>query len=216
MQMSLIFYLFFLLLATADSLECEACIDLNNSCNGTMVTCGANEDTCAVSFSESIVVEVAGQITVKGCASSHVCSGEPFYLNFGQTFITRGSVVCCKGAACASASPELPPVNNITNGMKCPACVSLLGPCSTDVAECTGAENYCIDIVYQTGGPEITIKGCTTKTYCAALQQNIAITLNVPPSAIIKTKCEPANKAPLSSRFPLLALSGLLMVIILL
>ncbi|XP_077788712.1 phospholipase A2 inhibitor CgMIP-I-like isoform X2 [Podarcis muralis] len=66
------------------------------------------------------------------------------------------------------------------------------------------------------GVNEIIVKGCTSKSYCAAVQEMMRMTFHVTASETLNAQCKPANKAPPSSRFRLLALLGLLAVKILL
>ncbi|CAI5781120.1 phospholipase A2 inhibitor subunit gamma B-like [Podarcis lilfordi] len=146
---------------------------------------------------------------MKGCVSSHICGLESFYLNLGKMITARGMAVCCKGDDCASVSPQVPPISSKANGKKCPACFSLYPPCSTEEAECTGDEDYCLDATIKSGVNEITVKGCTTKSFCAVVQEMIGTPFHT--SETLNAQCKPANKAP-SSRFPLLALLGLLAV----
>nr|XP_034976719.1 phospholipase A2 inhibitor 25 kDa subunit-like [Zootoca vivipara] len=226
------------LLTPGDSLECETCVGTGASCNGKKMSCSANEDTCAVSLTESKVDQVSTQTIFKGCSSTKACGQGLYSINLGKMMTTRGMAVCCKDADCTSVSVSLPPINNKVNGKKCPACYSLLSPCSSDVAECTGAEDQCLDLSIKSGGIEITMRGCTTKNYCEALSQNVKNTFKEVASGTIDGKCTQANnpdnpfravtsavldgnytqanKAPPSSRFPLLALSWFLLVKILL
>ncbi|CAI5781115.1 phospholipase A2 inhibitor subunit gamma B-like [Podarcis lilfordi] len=187
--------LFSVLLTPGDSLECETCLGLDSNCNGTMERCSTHEDTCSVAFVEATVAEVTSQEIRKGCLSTHACGLAPFYLNLGKMFIARGKAVCCEGNDCASVSPQVPPINNTANGKKCPACLSLMGPCSSELAECTGAEDYCLDGILKSapGWSDFIIRGCTTKSYCAILEKKIG-PANIFGSVV--GKCEPADKAP--------------------
>ncbi|CAI5781117.1 phospholipase A2 inhibitor subunit gamma B-like [Podarcis lilfordi] len=201
----------------SDSLECETCIATSSNCSGMLMNCSANENTCAVSLTESKADQISVQSIAKGCSSTKACGQGPYSINLGKMFTSRGVAVCCKGANCSSISVPLPPINNTVNGKKCQACYSMLSPCSSsDVAECTGAEDRCLDLSIKSGTIKTTMKGCTTKSYCDALSQNVKNTFKEAASGMIDGKCTKANKAPPSSRFPLLALSWLLLVKILL
>ncbi|XP_053254008.1 phospholipase A2 inhibitor gamma subunit B-like [Podarcis raffonei] len=214
-------FLFSVLLTPGDSLECETCTAAGASCKGSMTKCGADDDTCFVAFSESKIAGKSYERILKGCAPALVCSLGPFYVNLGQMFTSRGMTICCEGAECSSDSAQLPPMMKKVNGKTCPACYSLTPTCPAKVTKCTGIEDHCLDASIKTGGFGITMKGCTTKTYCDiiqlnALSRNFKSTLRAVTSAILDGKCEPASKAPPSLRFPLLALSWLLLVKILL
>ncbi|XP_077788711.1 phospholipase A2 inhibitor gamma subunit B-like isoform X1 [Podarcis muralis] len=207
---------FSVLLTPGDSLECETCTGPGLNCTGTMVNCSAAEDRCAVAVVEVTVADGPNQEIMKGCLSPGICGLEPFYLNLGKMFTARGKVVCCEGDDCASVSPQVPPISSKSNGKKCPACFTQNFPCSTEEVECTGDEDHCLDATLKSGVNEIIVKGCTSKSYCAAVQEMMRMTFHVTASETLNAQCKPANKAPPSSRFRLLALLGLLAVKILL
>nr|XP_034973505.1 phospholipase A2 inhibitor subunit gamma B-like [Zootoca vivipara] len=189
---------FSVLLTPGDLLECEKCTAEGTSCKGSVKRCSPDDDTCVVFLTEfkigdSLECETCTEVGLNCTGKMENCSAAEY--------------------SCVVAVAEIvavPPISSKANGKKCPACFTQYSQCSTEEAECTGDEDHCLDATIKSGAVEITVKGCTTKSYCAAVQEMIRTTFNVTASETLNAKCEPANKAPLASRFPLLALLGLL------
>ncbi|XP_061453730.1 phospholipase A2 inhibitor gamma subunit B-like [Rhineura floridana] len=180
------------------SLDCETCIAYDTSCVGSRMTCSAGQDTCMVGLSKTSVAGFNIPAAAKSCQSHEVCNFlEPIYMDFGKRNFIRARGVCCLEDACITASPQLPPVNTTTNGNQCPACFSLSSDCYPELLDCTGSENYCFELATQTIKGEsmsITLKGCTTESFCAALQSGKVSLADIGIS-LAKAGCQLAKQA---------------------
>nr|XP_060639728.1 phospholipase A2 inhibitor gamma subunit B-like [Anolis sagrei ordinatus] len=138
------------------------------------------------------------QTVTKACESSHVCDSPPSYMNLGKGRYVRSSVACCVGDLCKTAHPHLAPVMDKPNGKQCPACYSF-SPygCETEMVDCVGPENYCLDMVEKvTYGKfviDLTMKGCVTEALCVSKEGEVT-SANVHTN-IAKATCTPASVA---------------------
>ncbi|XP_072835723.2 phospholipase A2 inhibitor and Ly6/PLAUR domain-containing protein isoform X4 [Pogona vitticeps] len=185
--------LFSLLLPPASFLECETCSATSSNCTGGSESCEDDQDSCAISLT---VVSKGGKIypaVEKGCYSSYNCSAGWIWVTFGRQEFIRKSVSCCLGNDCSSAFSQLPPPRNTTaNGKRCPACYAAPKACSTAVVNCTGSDNYCLDMMmYQFGEKVVNLKGCTTESTCAELQTGQRTFLGVGENI----DCRPASQS---------------------
>ncbi|XP_062996158.1 phospholipase A2 inhibitor and Ly6/PLAUR domain-containing protein-like [Elgaria multicarinata webbii] len=201
------------LLTTGTSLECETCFATNRSCEGLMETCEDNQDTCAISLTETAKGGKTEPTVAKGCYSSNMCEAGLISVTFGKGEFIRQSVICCQRDNCTSASPRLPLLNTTANGKRCPSCYSRSKACPRKMVNCTGAENYCMDVIgHRYSEKAISLKGCTTETMCIGLQ---AGKWDVPDigTDVMKIDCRLASQAPPPlSESLLLVLSGMLLM----
>ncbi|XP_062818712.1 phospholipase A2 inhibitor gamma subunit B isoform X2 [Anolis carolinensis] len=186
------------LLWMGSALECEVCTGLGSNCSGPMETCADGQDTCAVVMVENTIDGERLLTVMKACESSHVCDGPPSYMNLGKGRYVRTSVACCVGDLCKTAHPHLAPVMNKPNGKQCPACYSFSpSGCGTEVVDCVGPENYCLDMVEKvTYGKfviDLTMKGCITEALCASKEGEVT-SANIHTN-IAKATCTPASVA---------------------
>ncbi|XP_033014124.1 phospholipase A2 inhibitor and Ly6/PLAUR domain-containing protein-like isoform X1 [Lacerta agilis] len=187
----------FLLVTTGASLKCEVCMGSGNSCSGPMETC--DNDTCAISVSETTVGGMQAQIIAKSCESSNICKDRTQLLNFGQGQELRTGIACCVGDACKTVTPQVPPRINQPNGKQCPACYSLLsGVCNpNETVDCVGPQNDCLEMAvtvsYGTVIINVVQKGCATKGFCDGLKLG-ETTVSGFYSRVTKAECVPASR----------------------
>ncbi|XP_069058183.1 phospholipase A2 inhibitor and Ly6/PLAUR domain-containing protein-like [Pleurodeles waltl] len=125
------------------SLICEVCSSRNATmCNGKMMTCDANMDTCEHSIVKS---NVYGQMFMvfKGCAKA--CKDLYFTESFttGRTTIKR---VCCNSDYCNDGEMEFPARENKPNRVTCPSCFHMGSyECEpVKMLQCTDSETNCL------------------------------------------------------------------------
>ncbi|KAJ7304091.1 hypothetical protein JRQ81_011615 [Phrynocephalus forsythii] len=194
MQTVLGSFLFFVLLRTGTSLECEVCDSMGTNCTGPMKTCEAGQDTCAIILTENSLAGESIQTVMKQCDYSSVCSSPTTYMNMGQGRHVRTSITCCVGDACKTTSPQIPPAMT-PNSKRCPACYSFsVSGCDTVTTECAGEENYCLDMVQKiTYGKfvlTVNMKGCATENVCET-NEGEAVSGGIHTN-IMKVSCTPA------------------------
>ncbi|XP_076840548.1 urokinase plasminogen activator surface receptor-like [Brachyhypopomus gauderio] len=108
---------------------------------------------------------------IKTCAVPAECvNGSLSTGFFNQTFSTK----CCSTDLCNRQSvPALPA--QFPNGRSCYIC-DILGKNCSEIMGCEGNQHYCITATVETAGKKMTIKGCSSKSYCtgAALRLQMA------------------------------------------
>ncbi|XP_054854908.1 phospholipase A2 inhibitor and Ly6/PLAUR domain-containing protein-like [Eublepharis macularius] len=109
------------------------------------------------------------------------------------------------------------PTENYTNGVQCPACYSTSNSCVSEIINCTGFEDHCFELVSSTRVGEkvieATMKGCTTKSICLALEEGRSFPIKRSGLAVKEGKCLPRfsrASQPTGLLFP--AFSGLLLM----
>ncbi|XP_053254020.1 phospholipase A2 inhibitor gamma subunit B-like [Podarcis raffonei] len=191
-------FFFTLLLTIGASLDCETCMVFNtDNIECQKKTCDAGQDTCVVGVSKTSVDGQSILSSVKTCQSSDICNLlAPVHMHFGKDRVMQANGDCCTGDVCITASPQLPPVNTTTNGKQCPACFSLAS-CNPEMVDCTGSEDYCFEVVTQLMAGQsmsTTLKGCTTESFCTAIQSGKVNLANIGVS-LAKAECQPASRA---------------------
>ncbi|XP_042295269.1 phospholipase A2 inhibitor gamma subunit B-like [Sceloporus undulatus] len=226
MQAFLRFLLFFVLLKSGASLQCEVCVSSQNSteaqmspnitCQGTPVTCPPNKDMCMITVAEHNLGGKTERFIEKSCAYSKVCSVNDVHLFLGKGRSYRSSIVCCKGICPKQPIAKLP-VNARPNEKECPACFALAKTCKAETVKCTGNDTHCIDVTSMRklsvdgNFEDLVIKGCTTKSLCASLkQEKIPLLLG----EVEKVECNPeiSRGSQPTTSFLLLTFSGLLLM----
>ncbi|KAI4891490.1 hypothetical protein NFI96_018197 [Prochilodus magdalenae] len=141
------------------ALQCYQCIPgLTGTCTDTQVEC---PDQCG-SFSALLSTSgVQQQLSTKTCATAAQCiSGSA---NLGSVKLTLNSQ-CCSTALCNSQL--LPAVAfGSANGKQCYACT---GTNCKDTVNCEGDADQCISVTATAAGTQVSVKGCASKTVCAA------------------------------------------------
>ncbi|XP_067329514.1 phospholipase A2 inhibitor and Ly6/PLAUR domain-containing protein-like [Anolis sagrei] len=171
--------LFFTIITTGASLQCETCTGPGKNCTGAMEGCKASEETCVISYTVNILDgETAEEIT-KGCGNVYRCSFPPIHFNMGRNQYFRTHWTCCKGEECKTASVSLPPVETRSNGKKCPGCHSWSDSCKAKMVDCTGGDLKCFEMashVELANGSHIdrTMMGCTNKFVCETIEKERA------------------------------------------
>ncbi|XP_061453686.1 phospholipase A2 inhibitor and Ly6/PLAUR domain-containing protein-like [Rhineura floridana] len=197
MQMSLIFYLFFLLLATGVCLYCERCSSSSDLCTGTSHLCPGSEDTCLIFTTENTVGNDRWLSTYKGCTKREYCPPTAMTFTFPNQR-KRRAAKCCHRDLCNSGAVSLPRLGTRPNGFKCPGCFSESPKCPTiEILNCHGWERKCVsyDVTVEQGEEIYTFtkRGCGTKRSCV----NEPLILGLPGSYIEmwkKATCAPAQK----------------------
>ncbi|XP_007436182.1 phospholipase A2 inhibitor and Ly6/PLAUR domain-containing protein-like [Python bivittatus] len=198
------------------SLECETCFASRNSCLSGKEMCESGEDICVITLTETSKGGKTMSTIEKGCYVSENCSSASVLVTFGQGEFHRKSTLCCLGEDCKEDSPPWPLINMTANGKYCPACYSELEPCPTKIAKCTGSENHCLDLtVHKYPEKSITLKGCITEPSCNALRSGKLDFFDTD-KADINVNCRPASQVSQPTGCLLLALSGLLLMMVLL
>ncbi|XP_034612757.1 phospholipase A2 inhibitor subunit gamma B-like [Trachemys scripta elegans] len=222
MEASLVICILAALLATGTCLQCEVCNGPGNNCTGSMETCPAGQDSCAIFLTEVIsgAEGMKSQSFLKGCVPSSDCKVGTISMNFGYGMATRTSVVCCVGDACRTTTVTMPPADTKPNGRSCRGCFpSSQGPCKEGTIACTGPETHCIDLagtVTISGSQVQTImKGCASESVCANIKVGSGTFTGI--SADLTTaKCTAASGAagvtPGPAGLLLPALAGLLLL----
>ncbi|XP_067318268.1 phospholipase A2 inhibitor gamma subunit B-like isoform X1 [Anolis sagrei] len=215
MNTLLVLFLCTLLPTLGAFLECETCFATSSNCTGGLEFCEDDENTCAIGITEKSQGGKIEFTVEKGCYSSENCTSRWTLVTFGQGEFIRKSANCCMEENCSAALSHLPPVNTTANGKHCPACYSLSKPCSPAVVNCTGSENYCVDLMTYTLHTEksIYVKGCTTESTCAGLQTGM---WNIVDTDDKKVDCRPADQSSALSGSLLSSIFGFLLFIILL
>uniref|UniRef100_A0A4W4DY79 UPAR/Ly6 domain-containing protein n=1 Tax=Electrophorus electricus TaxID=8005 RepID=A0A4W4DY79_ELEEL len=104
---------------------------------------------------------------IKTCAVPAECvNGSLSAGFFNQTFSTK----CCSTDLCNTLPVQFP------NGKSCYMC-DILGKNCSEMVDCEGEQYYCISA---TGGHNMAIKGCSSKSYCNgdALSVQVAGTIS--------------------------------------
>ncbi|NXU54350.1 PLIGB inhibitor, partial [Turnix velox] len=152
------------------SLQCEVCHSIGKTCSGPMKTCNNGEDTCGIILHEVVMGGMSIPSSIKSCLPSRLCQLGPITLNYGKVR-ARSHLSCCKGDDCQTISVSLPPEDSKPNGLQCPACYNVDSfQCPEEFVNCTGSENYCIDLAGLMNSGELSLKaamkGCTTISEC--------------------------------------------------
>ncbi|XP_053866812.1 phospholipase A2 inhibitor gamma subunit B-like [Malaclemys terrapin pileata] len=220
MEASLVVCILAALLATGSCLQCEVCEGQGTSCTGTMKTCPAGLDSCAISLTMTTLAGVNTQRIHKGCVMSSQCRAGPISMNLGQGMTTRMGVACCVGDACRTTTITVPPADTKPNGHRCPACyVMNAGQCNEQIIECTGSETRCLDaagtITSGRNPVQMVMKGCVSQSICNQLQVGSGTVAGINASltmAECKETYGPAGGAPGAAGLLLPALAGLLLL----
>ncbi|XP_034293830.1 phospholipase A2 inhibitor and Ly6/PLAUR domain-containing protein-like isoform X1 [Pantherophis guttatus] len=172
------------------SLECEMCFGTGSSCLSGKEKCELDEDICLIDLTETSKGGKNMSLIEKGCYFSENCTSASVLVTFGQGEFLQKSTLCCSGEDCREDSLLRPPINMTANGKYCPACYSESEPCPVKTVNCTGSENYCLDLL----GPKysekrITLKGCTTESICNALHSGKVNLFDMD-----TVNCRPANQ----------------------
>ncbi|KGL84931.1 Phospholipase A2 inhibitor 25 kDa subunit, partial [Tinamus guttatus] len=152
------------------TLRCEVCHSLGKTCSGPLKVCNVDEDICGIIVHEATIGGMVMTSSFKTCLLPTVCHLGAVTMNYGKVK-GRTGLACCVGEACRTTSPSLPPVNNVPNGLHCPACYSIDSfHCGNETVNCTGSETQCIEIagLMNSGGlsMKVAMKGCTTISEC--------------------------------------------------
>ncbi|XP_015274552.1 PREDICTED: phospholipase A2 inhibitor subunit gamma B-like [Gekko japonicus] len=166
-------FLTFCLLATftdtGESVSCETCFGMGQTCEGTSLDCPPNTDTCGIiQLRSSGVFEE--DLIWKTCFLSKYCNESHRSIDFGITGQMLIKTTCCMGKEC-EVIPSLPPINTTPNGKKCLACSSMTKrDCKGVVAECTGDHTDCADLrvtgAFGYLNKSFVLKGCTNYHVC--------------------------------------------------
>ncbi|XP_065276420.1 phospholipase A2 inhibitor and Ly6/PLAUR domain-containing protein-like [Emys orbicularis] len=220
MEASLVVCILAALLATGSCLQCEVCEGQGTSCTGTMQTCPAGRDSCAISLTVTTLAGMNTQSIHKGCVTSSQCRAGPLSMNFGQGMTTRTGVACCVGDACRTTTVTVPPANTTLNGQRCPACYMLnAGQCNEQTIVCTGSETRCLDaagtITSGRNPVQMVMKGCVSQSICDQLQVGSGTVAGISASLTMAKCTDPsgaAGGAPGAAGLLLPALAGLLLL----
>ncbi|NXD12310.1 PLIA inhibitor, partial [Nothocercus nigrocapillus] len=178
------------------TLQCEVCHSLGKTCSGPLKVCNADEDVCGTIVHEAMIGGMVISSSFKTCLMSNVCHLGAVTMNYGKVK-GRTGLACCVGEACQTTSPSLPPVNNVPNGLHCPACYSIDSfHCGNETVNCTGSETQCIELagLINSGGlsMKVAMKGCTTVSECSEKGEGKK-QLGMIDMKVKQFKCKPAS-----------------------
>ncbi|KFV87582.1 Phospholipase A2 inhibitor subunit gamma B, partial [Struthio camelus australis] len=203
------------------TLQCEVCHSIAKSFSCPLKNCSGDEDSCGTILHETTIGGMTISSFIKTCLMSSVCHLGSVTMNYGKVK-GRAGWACCVGDACRTASVSMPPVDNVPNGLQCPACYSIDSfQCGNETINCTGSETQCIDLagLINPGGQsmKVAMKGCTTISECNGAGEGKK-QLAMMDMKITQFKCKPASLlAGIHSGFPppkalfLPVLSGLIL-----
>ncbi|XP_009685413.2 phospholipase A2 inhibitor NAI [Struthio camelus] len=221
MKVSLGLSLFLAVLDSGTTLQCEVCHSIAKSFSCPLKNCSGDEDSCGTILHETTIGGMTISSFIKTCLMSSVCHLGSVTMNYGKVK-GRAGWACCVGDACRTASVSMPPVDNVPNGLQCPACYSIDSfQCGNETINCTGSETQCIDLagLINPGGQsmKVAMKGCTTISECNGAGEGKK-QLAMMDMKITQFKCKPASLlAGIHSGFPppkalfLPVLSGLIL-----
>ncbi|KAG6924485.1 hypothetical protein G0U57_017223 [Chelydra serpentina] len=220
MEASLAVCILAALLATGSCLQCEVCEGQGTSCTGSMQTCPAGQDSCAIVLTVTTLEGVKTQRIHKRCVTSRQCDAGGVSMNFGQRMTSRTSIVCCVGDACRTTPFTVPPADPKPNGRLCRGCYALhANQCTEAPINCTGSETRCLDAVgtITSGGSltQMVMKGCVSQSVCDQLQVGSGTVAGMSAS-LTTAKCTmdsgAAGAAPGAAGPLLPALTGILLL----
>ncbi|XP_036448127.1 uncharacterized protein LOC118822905 [Colossoma macropomum] len=160
MRLQVTLLLVCMLFPEALTLKCYQCLPgLSGKCTDTQTDC---PDQCASRTTTVYVGGVqTGDITVKSCAVAGQCVTGSRNLGLVKTTVNSK---CCSSNLCNSyKAPVLP--KGSPNGRKCYTCTD--DDCSRTV-NCEGDEDQCISARVHSGGAQVLMKGCASRSLCTA------------------------------------------------
>ncbi|KAL6483691.1 hypothetical protein MHYP_G00085630 [Metynnis hypsauchen] len=158
MRLQVTLLLVCVLFPKAQTLKCYQCVPgLSGKCTNTQTDC---PEQCASMTTTVYVGGVhTGDVNVKNCAAAGQCVSGSRNLGFVKTTINSK---CCSSNFCNSnKAPALP--KRSPNGRKCYACTD--DDCSRTV-NCEGDEDQCISTRVNSGGAQVKMKGCASRSFC--------------------------------------------------
>ncbi|XP_062996729.1 phospholipase A2 inhibitor and Ly6/PLAUR domain-containing protein-like [Elgaria multicarinata webbii] len=175
MQVSLISYVFSILLATGICLKCEQCSSGTNSCTGTPQNCKKSENACLIQTIETTIGKEKRLTTYKGCTKHMYCPRSPMSFTF-PSMRERRAAKCCRKDLCNNGTVTLPRLGIRLNSLKCPGCFSKDPKCTpTEIINCNGWETNCVyyDVSVEQDGKTYTFakRGCGTIHACVNEQR---------------------------------------------
>ncbi|XP_067329712.1 phospholipase A2 inhibitor and Ly6/PLAUR domain-containing protein-like [Anolis sagrei] len=212
-------FLFFVLIATVASLDCEVCESEDVTCSGNWEHCPSDKDVCIYAVVKSTIDGNTSANTVKSCGNLDMCGTPMVVLNMGNETTYMTSLVCCKGQQCRHTFPSAPSKEFVLNGKVCPACYTAFEKCGNKTVACFGSQHFCFDVstLVKIDGKETayTMKGCTTESVCASLSSSRSPMLGE--AIVTKIECTPdVLHGSASPKLVLLLCYGLLLLKILL
>ncbi|XP_062456240.1 phospholipase A2 inhibitor and Ly6/PLAUR domain-containing protein [Rhea pennata] len=200
MKVSLGLSLLLAILDTGTTLQCEICHSIGKTCSGPLKTCTGGENTCGTIVHETTIGGMVIYSSIKACLMSSACHLDAVTMNYGKVK-GRTGLACCVGDACQTTSVSVPSVDNVPNGLQCPACYSVDSfQCGNETVNCTGSETQCIDIagLLNSGGlsMKVAMKGCTTISECSDAGEGKK-QLGMIDMKIKHFKCKPASLPPM-------------------
>ncbi|XP_013798810.2 phospholipase A2 inhibitor and Ly6/PLAUR domain-containing protein-like [Apteryx mantelli] len=196
MKVSLGLSLLLAILDPGNTFQCEVCHSLGKTCSGPRKNCSGDENTCGTIVHEATIGGMEIYSSIKTCLMSSVCHLGAVTMNYGKVK-GRTGLACCVGDACQKVSASLPPVDNVPNGLQCPACYSMDSfQCGNETVNCAGSETQCIDLagLINSGGlfMKVAMKGCTTLSECNDAGEGKK-QLGMMDMKIRQFKCKPAS-----------------------
>ncbi|XP_077192577.1 phospholipase A2 inhibitor NAI-like [Paroedura picta] len=160
-------------IAAGESLSCESCFGLGQTCKGPLEECAFYEDICGITqIKTSGVFKM--EAVVKSCFHSRDCKKSIESIDFGITGQLLTRLTCCTGKEC-DLVPPWPPINTTPNGKKCPACYAVNSlECEGVVADCTGDHIHCAELratgTFENWTVPFVLKCCTNHDFCQDVQ----------------------------------------------
>ncbi|XP_048358018.1 phospholipase A2 inhibitor and Ly6/PLAUR domain-containing protein-like [Sphaerodactylus townsendi] len=169
-------------------------------------TCQADEIFC-LSFKMRNPTALLFEFSLKSCAPKGICKEGNFSSTTAQDKHFQSVMKCCKTHLCNKDPIELPPPNMTSNGLRCPACLSMgTSHCQAKtMAKCVGKETRCFNgsgfaKISLAGFPlftfqqKIAFQGCVTPTSCK-FEAPVTLSTSITTISIDKFKCSNATKA---------------------
>ncbi|XP_073511906.1 uncharacterized protein [Phyllobates terribilis] len=162
------------LVIPAHSLKCHTCVDSENGCSPTEVTCPGDNDKCSTTalYIDSFPCKV--QKVFKGCINS-TTSSQKISISPNERITLSLQQKLCDADLCNSK--EIPGPNKTKNDLYCHSCISPGTTCNSDTVttmRCMGEQKLCVDMkVIGSFGDiaDVNIKGCGEIPSCT---QNFA------------------------------------------
>ncbi|XP_077196867.1 phospholipase A2 inhibitor and Ly6/PLAUR domain-containing protein-like [Paroedura picta] len=202
------------LFSTGASLQCYSCFSTTGPCDDSSIQqCIRGEDTCITQTAITTLLLLPTFFT-KYCVSSAMCKPGSYSITTLQNTYGQITATCCKTDLCNKGTLQLPNMNLIPNGQKCPGCYSLGSRnCQPTISvPCTGKENQCLRFsgsISTSLSPlpfsqDIAFQGCTTPNTCNYQPVKVGSANNAIMITVTSLECKNATMlgGPLTNSTP--------------
>ncbi|KAK2835053.1 hypothetical protein Q5P01_015537 [Channa striata] len=165
MKLVLSLTLTWMLLSTAEALNCASC---SGSCTEPVLTTCSSQTMCVSAAITASFPGASSGESVKACAPAAVCaaSGNQTFAVSTSNLRAVASVQCCNTDACNAGNVSAPATPS-NNSLQCFSCDYLNTDCSKKI-NCTGVEDRCFKANVTIGSLTKQTLGCASANLCAA------------------------------------------------